>query len=114
MTTTTTEQVTLSVKLMESLLKAEHQRGFKEGEAIGHANCTALDITNDYSSRSSVHVITAKSRRELSRMVRDSNHRRSGDNPGMAYLWTCHLLRAYRGEGRQWHGVCVSSVYYDV
>lgn len=107
------EQVTMRVALMESLLKAEFNRGLRQGYDQGMAECSALDLDWSPETVSSVFILRAKSRRALSRMVAERNSRRSGDNPGMAYLWTCELLRAYRRNG-EWCGVCVASTHYDV
>lgn len=104
------ETITVRVKLIESLMSKEFERGRLQGKS----EATALDISDDYGTSSAVHMLTAKTRRDLSRQVRDRNSRRSGDNPGQAFLWTCKLLRAYRNANGTWQGVCVSSTHYDV
>lgn len=115
--TDTTEKFTVSGKFIDGLLALEFERGIKEGRAQGATEKTALELCDDNGTRSSVHIITAKSRRALSREIANRNRREDtgcgADCTGRAFAWSCQLLRAYR-DGNRWHGVCVSSVYFDV
>lgn len=108
------EQVTMSVKLMESLLKLEADAAFERGAIEGMNRVTSLSLNDDCGVNSAVHILHAKTRRALSAEIKTRNYRRDGDNPGQAFLWTCKLLRAFRNQDGSWQGVCVSSVYYDV
>jgi hypothetical protein len=108
------ETVTMRVALMESLMLAEFNRGIQQGIEQGKSEVTSFDISDDCGTRSAVHVLQAKTRRQLSKEIASRNYRRNGDNPGQAFLWTCKLLRAYRNGDGTWQGVCVSSVHYDI
>jgi hypothetical protein len=97
-------------KQIADLSKREYERGFKAGQNA--ARSIAMDIHSDTSA--AIVVLQSDSRAGLSRLVKDRNSRRSGDNPGQAYLWTCELLRAYRTTNGGWEGVCMSRTYYDI
>jgi hypothetical protein len=108
------EMVTVRASLIESFMTAEFNRGLQQGIERGKSEATALDISDDYGTRSAVHIIQAKTRRALSKAVAERNSRRDGDNPGQAFLWTCKLLRAVRNSDGTWQGICISSTYFDV
>ena len=73
-----------------------------------------LDSSGFSSAVHGVGVITATSRKELTRKVKEHHWRREGDNPGQAYMGYCQLLRALRGDGNFWQGICIFSTYYDI
>jgi hypothetical protein len=77
-----------------------------------------LHIQDDYGTCQSIILMKAKSRRELSRLVKDNNpgHIDTGcghDCSGRVCGQYATLLRAYRAYG-QWVGVVHLSVSIDV
>jgi hypothetical protein len=94
---------------------ADHARA--EGIAQGMREKTSLDLPSDYDSRAAVYIVSAPSRRALSREIAKRNGRddfnSAYDCTGRAFAWSCELLRAYR-VGNEWHGVCVGRSYLDV
>ena len=113
-TDTSSEMITVRSAFIDVLMSRQFELGKERGEAIGRANAKSLDISDDYGTSRAVHMIHAKTRKALSQEVKSRNSRRSGDNPGQAFLWTCELLRAFRNSDGTWQGVCVSATYYDV
>src|SRR5688572_4849656 len=66
------EQVTMSVKLMESLLAAESAAAFERGAIEGMNRVTSLSLDyDDNSTQASLHIITAKTRRALSLEIKN-------------------------------------------
>jgi len=104
-------------KFLDKLFDQTRTEAFEKGRAQGERECTSLELRDTCDARSRVHIITATSRRALSREVAKRNHREDTgcgyDCTGRAFAWSCELLRAYR-DGNRWFGVCVSSTYYDV
>ena len=79
-----TEHAKMSIPLVEKLMEAEYQRGRREG--MDSAKSLRLDASGYSSGQHSIGIISAKTRRELSRKVKDHYWRDSGDNPGQAYM----------------------------
>lgn len=92
--------------------KAEYERGVEAGKL--QATSIYLGEFGYGSAQSAVTVLEAKSRRELSRMVKDLNWRREGDNPGQQYGHTCQLIRTVKTDEGRWLGICIASSLWDV
>lgn len=94
------------------ILEQAEQRGFHRG--LQSATAIQLGETGYGSGQHAVIVITAKSRRELSRKVNACKWRKYGDNPGQAFMGDCVLLRALRNDYGTWEGICISSTHWDI
>jgi hypothetical protein len=61
-----------------------------------------------------VTVLSARSLVELAHKVRNRRSRRSGDNPGQAYMWECKVIAIYKTDDNEFSGIAVCSTHYDV
>jgi hypothetical protein len=102
---------------VHALIKLAADSARAEGYAQGQREKSSLELASDFSSPAAVYILTAKSRRALSREIAKRNGRddfnSAYDCTGRAFAWSCELLRAYR-VGNEWHGVCVGRSYLDV
>lgn len=77
----------------------------------------SMTIREEHDVMTWVATLEAKSRRELSRKVKERNWRKEtgcgADCTGRVFSADCELLRGYR-VGNQWIGVVVCSEYRDV
>ena len=109
---TVTEKFTVTSTFVENLMKQEFQRGKTYGAQT--AKSLALETIGYGSHVRQLGTIYAKTRRELSRKVKECYWRRYGDNPGQAYSGDCQLLRATKTDNGTWEGIVIFSTFYDV
>lgn len=103
------ERFNVTAKFIESLMAREYERGKRDGEN----DASRIQLDNGYDTSSALVVLRAPSRRALSRRIDERRWRREGDNPGQAYAGTCQLLKRIR-QGKEWVGIVICSVHYDV
>lgn len=92
------------------------QQKYDQGVEYGRQTATSIDLgTTSYGAcHSAVIVLTSKSRRGLTKMVKERNWRREGDNPGQVYGGTCNLIRVLKTDDNEYVGICIASTLRDV
>ena len=105
---TATEKFTVTSMFIDHVMKQEFERGKTYAESLG------LETIGYGSHVRVLGTIYAKTRRELSRKVKACYWRRSGDNPGQAFMGDCQLLRATKTDNGTWEGIVIFSTFYDV
>ena len=74
----------------------EYARGFDAGRA--GATRITLGESNYGATRSAIVAVEFTSLSQLKDEIRSRRDRRHGDNPGMAYLWTCELIHIHHND----------------
>ena len=79
---------------------AAYDRGYEHGSKqvrqlypAGREQSYGATQSRDHCRWSSSHSL-----RELIDTIRSHRDRRHGDNPGMAYLWTCELIHIHHND----------------
>lgn len=67
-----------------------------------------------YGSGQHAIVVLSGARADIKRTIAGMNWRRSGDNPGQIFAWSCKVLKWYKGDYDRWQAVCLSSSYRDI
>lgn len=90
---------------IEHLIDAAYERGRREATQLGESSYGA--------THSSIVLVPFTSFQVLRHDIRVRRHRRSGDNPGQAYMWTCELLHIHHNDYDK-VAVLKCSTHYDI
>ena len=81
---------------LDKLFAREYERGVEVGKR--EATAIGLGESSYGATQSAVVAVEFTSLRDLIGKIRERRSRRSGDNPGQAYLWTCDLIHIHHSD----------------
>jgi hypothetical protein len=96
---------------MIRLMEDQYQRGYEEGKR--EATRIALGGSNYGATRSALIAVEFTSFQALRACISSKRHRREGDNPGQAYLWTCELIHIHHNDYNK-VAILKCATHYDI
>jgi len=88
-----------------------YEQGYRDGQK--DASSIHLGESSYGATQSVIVAVEFKSLRDLIDQIYDRRHRRYGDNPGQAYLWTCELIHIHHNDDNK-IALLKCGTHYDI
>jgi hypothetical protein len=85
-----------TLEAMTRLVDQAYENGKRDGKREAHA--IHLPESSYGATQSAIVAVPFRGLRSLIDQIYSRRDYRHGDNPGMAYMWTCELIHIHHGD----------------